>query len=72
VRRAGDAAERNGKNAKTRAGKTIDNMFGHFMRVRISIVGQDLVRRICELIKCVLRALRRRRQKKELHVFRQS
>jgi hypothetical protein len=72
VKRAGDAGERNGKNAKKHARKSMDNMFGHFMRVRISIVYQKVIQCIATLFKCGLQAQRRRRQKHELHVFRQS
>jgi hypothetical protein len=67
VMRPGDAAERNGKNAKRQARKAIEDMFGHFMRVRISLVGQEVLQFIYELFKCVLQAQPRRRQKHEPH-----
>jgi hypothetical protein len=41
--RPGDAAERNGKNARKQARKAIEDRWGHFMRVRISVVVQDVL-----------------------------
>jgi hypothetical protein len=38
VKRIGDAGERNGKNAKQQASKTVENMPGDFMRVRFAVV----------------------------------
>jgi hypothetical protein len=37
VKRAGDAGEQNGKNAKKQAREAINNVFGNVMRIRIAV-----------------------------------
>jgi hypothetical protein len=37
ARRAGAADERNGTNAKKQTRETMENIFGHFIRIRIAI-----------------------------------
>jgi hypothetical protein len=37
VKRAGDAGERNGKNAKKQARETVENIFEHFIKICIAV-----------------------------------